>query len=101
MVRVPIYVYFSQGWDGLDYSDESLIECFEWDSSGGEIKNPMNGYVIGKKWMDVTVKMWREDIRKGLLYKYELYEDPELEPFKEWVKEQVDDVHQGCGWFED
>lgn len=42
----------------------------------GDPVGPKNGFYQGKKWMGVTVKMWKEDIEKGLLFKKELYDDP-------------------------
>jgi len=44
-----------------------------------------NGYIVGKHWMDVTVKMWNEDIKRGLLFKFELYQDPDLKDFHWWL----------------
>jgi len=35
--------------------------------------------------MDVTVQMWKEDITKGLLIRYELYEDEDLKKFRWWL----------------
>ena len=37
-----------------------------------------NGYFVGKRWVDLTVSMWKEDIEKRLLFKSELYDDPTL-----------------------
>ena len=35
--------------------------------------------------MDVTVKMWREDLEKRILFRYELYEDKNLSQFSWWL----------------
>lgn len=48
------------------------------ESTGkGDLKQNLfdatNGYANGKHWMDITVKMWKEDIKAGLLSKWELY----------------------------
>jgi len=38
------------------------------------------------KWCNVVIKMWKEDIEKGLLFKYELYNDPEI---PDWFLDKV------------
>jgi hypothetical protein len=42
--------------------------------------------VLGKKWMNVTVAMWKEDIEQFNLRKYELYEDAR---FPHWWLDKV------------
>lgn len=75
----PLYEYFSRGWkDCLDYSDESLFDLYYNESQGRGTVKENNGYAHGKKWLNVTVAMWLEDIEKGNLFKNELYEDPDL-----------------------
>ena len=64
----------------LFYSDEEIIELFNHESFGTQIKNT-NGFLVGKKWMDVHIKMWKEDIQKGYLFESELYQD---EKFPHW-----------------
>ncbi len=72
-----LYFLFSQDWkDVLDYSDQSKIELFNYESYGIPITNPKNGFLVGKKWLNVQVAMWKEDIPKGLFFKHELYNDP-------------------------
>ena len=73
-----IYRQFSKTWEHvLDFSDNALIEMFNYESSGSQITNPgKNGFYVGKQWMDVNIKMWREDIAQGFLLRKELYEDP-------------------------
>lgn len=36
--------------------------------------------------MDVTIKMWNDDIKQGLLFRKELYED---ETFPNWFLDKV------------
>ena len=47
---------------------------------GGDISKD-NGYYWGKKWMDLTIQMWKEDISKGLLFEFELYKDHD----RDWI----------------
>jgi hypothetical protein len=35
----------------------------------------VNGFAVGKKWMNVTIEMWREDIKQGKLWRWELEQD--------------------------
>jgi len=44
----------------------------------GDSVSDNNGFYIGKKWLNVFVDMWKEDLKKGFLFKFELYEDPDL-----------------------
>ena len=70
-----MYERFAVDSPQADFSDEALEEMYHWESEGIEMTLPDNGYALGKKWMDVALTMWREDIQKGLLLKIELEED--------------------------
>ncbi len=85
---VEVYRIFSRQWDHmLDYSEDSLLEMYEYESFGTPIKDHQrNGYFIGKQWMDVNVSMWKEDIQKGILFRCELYNDP---TFPHWWLDKV------------
>lgn len=63
-----------------------LWEQYVNESTGSKTVSPKNGYYYGKKYMDATCKMWREDIPKGLLFKSELYTDP---TFPDWWLDRV------------
>lgn len=76
-----IYKIFSKDWENMcDYSEQSLIEMYHNETHGDNV-SPTNGYYVGKKWLNVTVKMWKEDIKKGLLFKKELYDNQQ---YPEW-----------------
>ena len=67
---------FARPWsDGHDFTDEAKVELFNHESYGTPL-TPHNGYALGKKWLNVQVAMWFEDMANGLLFKHELYEDP-------------------------
>jgi len=71
-----LYKHFSNDWkDCLDFSEDSLREMYNGETHGDPVSQT-NGFYHGKKWLNVTVKMWKEDIQKGLLLKQELYNDP-------------------------
>jgi len=74
-----VYKYFSRSWSHIcDYDEESMMEMFVYETFGEGRPNNTNGYFLGKKWMDVSVEMWKEDIEQRLLTKFELYDDPEI-----------------------
>lgn len=74
-----IYKHFSKDWTHCcDYSEESMLELYISESYGDVHCKPNNGYYIGKKYLNLTVAMWLEDIEKGLLFKSELYDDSQL-----------------------
>lgn len=71
-----VYRYFSQDFKNfVDYSEESMLELFLSESYGDVDCKSTNGFYVGKRWLNVCVTMWKEDIEKGLLFKKELYED--------------------------
>lgn len=73
-----VYRYFGKDWKNCcDFSDGAMIELYNHESYGTEISST-NGFLVGKKWLNVTVAMWKEDIRDRQLWKSELYEDENL-----------------------
>lgn len=78
----PIYRYFGGEHSCLDYSEKAALEMYLYETKGlGNLginlfnKKQMNGYAVGKHWMDVTIKMWLEDLKNGLLCVVELYKE--------------------------
>ena len=47
----------------------------EGDLSFGLFGEKSNGFAVGKRWMNVTIEMWRQDIQRGILFRHELEED--------------------------
>jgi hypothetical protein len=75
---VPLYRYFAREWSHcLDFSDDALYEMYDNESCGIGTISPDNGFYHGKKWMNVTIAMWREDMCITL-WPHELYDDPDL-----------------------
>lgn len=58
-----------------------LYELYYYESRGGTLPSPNNGFHHGKKWMDVNLASWREDLKSGVLFLDELYDDP---TFPDW-----------------
>jgi hypothetical protein len=80
-----IYKIFAMGAEKLDFSDAAREEMFVAETYG-KFVSESNGFANGKKWMDVNLSMWKQDIRDGLLRKKELYEDP---MFPDWWLNRV------------
>ena len=73
-----LYRVFAEDWKHvLDFSDESLLELYNYESYGGRI-DAKNGFAVGKKYLNLHVTEWREEIKQGMLFKHELYNDPSL-----------------------
>ena len=83
-----VYRIFSSPWKQiLDFSDEALVDMYQYETHGVSIRNQnKNGFYVGKQWMDVNIKMWREDIQAGILTKHELYSD---NTFPRWWLEKI------------
>lgn len=62
-----------------------IVELYNSESYGIPVSEK-NGFYLGKKWMDVQIKMWKEDLQVGIISKYELYQD---ETFPRWWLEKV------------
>jgi hypothetical protein len=84
-----LYKKFCPSEFGGDFSEEAALEMFLHESTGAGKPGPKNGYAQGKKWMNVTVEMWRKDIPAGLLYRCELYQDFP----REWVDSVLTGVY--------
>ena len=78
-----LYVHFSKDWiECLDYSEDSMLELYYSESYGDDVSDN-NGYYIGKKYLNLTVSMWKEDIKLGYLFQCELYNDSNFP--NEWL----------------
>lgn len=81
-----VYRVFASDWEHLhDFSDEMLIELFNAESFGADV-SPKNGFACGKKWLNVNVAMWKDDIALGLFRASELYADPK---YPAWWLDQL------------
>ena len=81
-----LYRMFANDWKHvLDFSDDALLELYNNESYGGPISQT-NGFMHGKKWLNLNVTMWKEDITRGNLFVNELYEDPK---FPHWWLDRI------------
>lgn len=76
-------IYRLFGEDDHDWSEEAALEAFQNETLGKGNHNVRlfhadrkpNGFVVGKHWSDVQLKMWRVGLKEGTLGIEELYED--------------------------
>lgn len=81
-----LYRVFARHWEHLvDFSEAALVEMHAHESLGAPV-GPDNGYALGKKWLNLHVTTWKQDIASGLLFKHELYADP---LFPDWWLDSV------------
>lgn len=81
-----IYYRFGYGFtQDHTFTEKDIVELYNQESYGTGV-SPLNGYALGKKIMDITIAMWREDIGRGHLSKYELYKCGE---YPEWWLDSV------------
>ncbi len=90
-----IYVLFADGFG--DFSEKAKQEMYDYETYGkGELQTEIftdkepNGYAHGKKYMDVTVAMWIEDILDGYLQVGEIYKDPKYPRW--WLDKIFSDI---------
>lgn len=87
-----VYRLFAQDWASCStFTDDDIIELYNHESYGSPLRQhepgkPGNGFALGKRWLDVTLAMWLEDIRDGILRRSELYEDGK---FPHWWLDRV------------
>lgn len=95
MKTEPLYRKFSgDGYSGKD-SDEAEA-MYQAETFGGVQPDPAsNRYACGKRNMDATASMWREDVAAGLLMKFELLEDKTLGGVQWWVKRSLGTMAAG------
>jgi hypothetical protein len=81
-----VYEVFASDWKHTHrFDDEAAVELYNNESFGSYLSE-LNGFALGKKWMDVHLAMWSQDIREGNLFKFELYEDGK---FPHWWLDNV------------
>ena len=84
-----MYKRFAKEIDGLDFSEDAKKQMYEFETFGvGKLKSGLfkaskNGYYVGKKYMDVTIASWKEDLGT-ILTKHELMQD-----YPEWFLRSV------------
>jgi len=70
----------------LDFSKSAQAVMYKSETFGGDKPMSDNGFYVGKRWSDATVKSWKETIKNGELLRRELYEDGK---FPHWWLDKV------------
>jgi hypothetical protein len=85
-----MYKRFAVDYKAADFSESAALEMFLHESTGAPMPDAKsNGYALGKKWMDVTVAAWKEDIPSMGLTVSELLDDG----YPEWFLERMGVLH--------
>ncbi len=74
---IPLYEMFAKEFasNNIDFSDKAKEDMYRYETYGEGFVDERNGYFLGKKILNLQVTSWKEDMRNGLLYFFELYED--------------------------
>jgi hypothetical protein len=89
----PIYRLFAGDNENYSFTEEDQLEQYLYESRGiGDRQGlfgtgRINGYKVGKHNMDLTVKMWKEDMSgyPPLLCRYELYREEKFKNYHWWL----------------
>lgn len=83
-----IYRKFCPNESCYSFDEQMAMEMYSFESTGSPrlslTSDQRNGFLVGKHWMDATIKMWREDIEIGNLTADELLLD-----FPEWFLKKI------------
>ena len=82
-----MYRRFAADYPQADFGPAAAREMYLYESTGVKLGMlaTWNGFALGKKWMDVTAAMWREDIQSKMLRVEELQADG----FPDWFLARV------------
>lgn len=69
----------------LQYGDKELLDMYLYESNGVKSDMTYNGFYWCKHNLDLTIKMWYEDLPKGNITKKELYSDK----FPKWWLDKI------------
>lgn len=96
--KALIYKYFSREFS-LDFSQEAALAMYEFESTGKKLEGNVhaNGFYVGKQRTNLHQTMWSEDIKEGLLQKYELIFTPNYFPMEiiEWIWGWIKELENG------
>lgn len=102
--QAEIYKLFATRLPKESFSEEHALAMYKYESSGeGDLDSiisgifsksndfkDINGYALGKKFLNLAVNIWKEDLKLSLLFKYELYEDSKYP--KWWLDSILKDI---------
>lgn len=79
-----VYELFAKNLKSVSFTEQDAMEVYAWETHGSgclksgvfpekRLDGTYNGYMIGKIWKDWHVTEWKADIKKKLLFVWELY----------------------------
>lgn len=96
-----IYRRFAIDCKDADFSDSAALAFYRYETFGISLPKAdrLNGFELGKKWMDITIAMWKEDIATLGVSVKELQED-----YPDWFLERVGILNlkpnrMACDWW--
>ena len=87
-----LYRHFASDKGTLDFSDDALLSLYNHESYGTPL-SPKNGFAVGKQYLNLQVTSWREALRRGIIAKFELYEDDSYPHW--WLDSVLKDLFVG------
>ena len=107
MKMAEIYKYWSINKNIADFSDEALLEAYMYETHGVKPKQEnnifksgyINGYIDGKKWMDVDFSSWKKEVDKyGWDMTIRMLMNPNFYPIPGWIVKLALDNHIKNTW---
>lgn len=87
---LPVYKLFAEPWaSSCDFSDEAALALYHYESKGeGNLaidvfNKTHNGFMVGKKWLNVQVSSWIQDCSLWVI-KEDSPEPVENRPYEGW-----------------
>jgi len=81
-----IYKRFAASFKNISFDEEAACDMYLHENGLPlPLRKQANGFQAGKRILNITIKMWREDIAKGLLSVQELLDDD----YPEWFLKQT------------
>lgn len=65
--KLKVYSRGKESAPEMDWSDASALECFNWETHGGE-RSKNNGFAYGKWGLDIAISSWKEDLMEPFPY---------------------------------
>lgn len=98
--KAEVYRWFAREYPNADFSEAAAEAMYQYESTGiGRVNHydlvdgKVNGYALGKHLQDLQLAMWIEDLgRPFMLTKYELLNDPDLKPIKQFLVDKFGDI---------
>ncbi len=97
LIVSKVYAHFIPSGIRVDLSEEALWQAYIYETKGvgeGSLSifssaGVYNGYIVGKRYLDVTLSMWQDDIQEGLITKWEIINEITDPTIKTWIAKRL------------